>query len=233
MAAELFRELPRAADSNNHILSGATWSFYAKDTLTPQPVYADPELSTSLGAAVTADAGGAFVPFYLDSSLDYRAILETAAGGTIKDVPQVNGFQTRNELADPATGADLIGYDDDTSYSGNNIGYRFNILSATMRPAMNGIFSSGSDQRSALLAFIAEAAAGGKAIEWGPIDLSLDAVTLDGDVRGLGIPSGSRWVMHPNTRFRALPNGSDNNVILNIRDAQDVIIEGGGGEADR
>jgi hypothetical protein len=93
---------------------------------------------------------------------------------------------------------------------------------------MRGIFSGRGDQRAALIALVAEAAAGGKTIEWGPIDVSLDVATRGNDVRGLPVPSGSRWVMHPNTRVRALPNSAEHYAIINITNARDIVIEGGG-----
>ena len=101
-------------------------------------------------------------------------------------------------------------------------------LSATLRPAMRGIFSGGGNQREALLAFVKEAAESGKTIEWGPIDLSIDVISRKSGVRGLIVPSGSRWVMHPDTRVRALPNPGPHYEILNIVDARDIEIEGNG-----
>jgi len=106
---------------------------------------------------------------------------------------------------------------------------RLDTSGATMRPAMRGIFSSAGDQRAALQSFIDEAAAAGKVIEWGPIDLMLDVTAKAGNRRGLVVPSGSRWVMHPETRFRALPNGSDHYEILNIWNAREITIDGAGG----
>lgn len=129
---------------------------------------------------------------------------------------------TTRGLGEP-DGSAKVGYD------GGTVATRLNILSATMRPAMRGIFSSDSDQRAALLDFINEAAEGGKTIEWGPIDLSMDVVTKVNGLRGLVVPSGSRWIMHPDTRLRALPNDAGNYEIINIQDADDIVIEGGGG----
>ena len=94
MAAELLTDASRALDANGNPFSGAKWYFYATGTLTPQAVYADAGLNTSLGAVVTADAGGRFVPIYLDSALRYRGILENATGTTtIYDIDPINsGF---------------------------------------------------------------------------------------------------------------------------------------------
>jgi hypothetical protein len=104
----------------------------------------------------------------------------------------------------------------------------FNILKATRRPAMDGIFSSGSDQRSALLAFISNAAADGQTIEWGPLDVSLDVATATGGRRGLTVPTGSRWVFHPNTVIRAIPGAASSYEIINLWDVSDIVIEGAG-----
>ncbi len=91
MAAELLTDASRALDSNAAPYPGATWSFYATGTLTPQAVYANADLSTSLGAMVTADAGGKFVPIYFDASKLYRGILKNAAGSvTIYDIDPLN-----------------------------------------------------------------------------------------------------------------------------------------------
>lgn len=103
-----------------------------------------------------------------------------------------------------------------------------NILRATMRPAMRGIFSGAHDQRAALLDFVREAAEGGKTIEWGSLDVSLDLVTKMDGARGLVVPSGSRWVMHPDTKIRALPTSSGHYEIINIMDVENVAIEGNG-----
>lgn len=86
MAAEIFSDLSRASDANGNTLSGATWNFYATGTSTPQSVYADAALSTSLGAVVTADSGGLFPTIYFDALLTYRAVLKTAGGATLRDL---------------------------------------------------------------------------------------------------------------------------------------------------
>lgn len=91
MAAELLLPTARASDTANSPYSGAQWFFYEKGTLTPQAVYADPELNTSLGATVTADSAGKFVPIYFDTSLQYRGICKNATGSvTLHDIPQIN-----------------------------------------------------------------------------------------------------------------------------------------------
>lgn len=146
------------------------------------------------------------------------AVYRRSAAGSDKLYEEV----TTRSLGGP-NGSTKVGY------AGGTVATRLNILSATMRPAMRGIFSGGGDHRAVLLDFINEAAEGGKTIEWGPIDLSLDVVTKTNGLRGLVVPSGSRWIMHPDTRFRALANDAGNYEIINILDAEDIVIEGGGG----
>lgn len=91
MAAELLTDASRALDANGNPFSGAKWYFYATGTLTPQAVYADAGLSVSLGAVVTADAGGKFVPIYFDATKAYRGILENSTGTTtIYDIDPIN-----------------------------------------------------------------------------------------------------------------------------------------------
>lgn len=93
MAAELLTDASRATDSNSNPYAGATWNFYVTGTLTPQAVYAnaDLDLSTSLGAVVTADAGGKFVPIYFDASKKYRGICKNASGSvTVHDIDPMN-----------------------------------------------------------------------------------------------------------------------------------------------
>lgn len=109
MAAELLLPTARASDTANSPYSGAQWFFYVKGTLTPQNVYADPELSTSLGATVTADSAGKFVPIYFDASLQYRGICKNATGSvTLHDIPLIN-TGAFSELA-ATTGAGLVGF---------------------------------------------------------------------------------------------------------------------------
>jgi hypothetical protein len=92
MAAELLTDASRATDANSNPYAGATWNFYQSGTLTPQNVFANADLSTSLGAVVTADAAGRFVPIYFDASKSYRGILKTASGTTLPgmDIDPVN-----------------------------------------------------------------------------------------------------------------------------------------------
>lgn len=108
MAAELLTDASRATDANSNPYAGAQWRFYAAGTLTPQNVYANADLSTSLGAVVTADAGGKFVPIYFDSALKYRGVLKSASGAvTIYDIDPINSG-VMSQLADGG-GAELVG----------------------------------------------------------------------------------------------------------------------------
>lgn len=91
MTAERLTDAALALDASASPLAGAKWRFYQSGTLTPQNVYADDGLSTSLGAAVTADAGGKFVPIYFDAALRYRGVLKSADGTmTIHDIDPMN-----------------------------------------------------------------------------------------------------------------------------------------------
>lgn len=88
-----FPGLTQATDTNGNPLSGAKWRFFLTETTTPENVFSTADMSTSLGAVVTADAAGRFVPIYLDDSITYRARLETATGTVIDrlDIDPVNG----------------------------------------------------------------------------------------------------------------------------------------------
>lgn len=91
MAAELLLPTARASDTNNSPYSGAQWFFYVAGTSTPQAVYADALLETSLGATVTADSAGKFVPIYFDASLSYRGVCKNASGSvTLHDISPIN-----------------------------------------------------------------------------------------------------------------------------------------------
>ena len=91
MAAELLLPLARATDTNSAPYSGAQFFFYESGTLTPQAVYANATLATSLGATVTADSAGKFVPIYFDAALTYRGICKNATGSvTLHDIDPIN-----------------------------------------------------------------------------------------------------------------------------------------------
>jgi len=60
------------------IAPAARLEFYVTETTTPADVYADPDLSTSLGSVVIADLFGRFDAIYLDPTVVYRVRLATA-----------------------------------------------------------------------------------------------------------------------------------------------------------
>jgi len=107
MAAEIFNELPRATNANGVPIDGAQWFFYASGTTTPQAVYSNATLATSLGATVTADSGGQFVPIYFDAALSYRGVLKTPSGSTLRDIDPINPSVLASLAA--TTGASQIG----------------------------------------------------------------------------------------------------------------------------
>lgn len=91
MAAELFSPPSRALSANADPYAGARWFFYQTGTLTPQFVYADALLTTSLPNPVVADSGGKFPPIYFDASLSYRGICRDATGSvTLHDIDPIN-----------------------------------------------------------------------------------------------------------------------------------------------
>lgn len=91
MSAEFLPMLARAADSNNDVLSGAKWYFYATGTTTPQSVYTTSDLDVPHANPVVADSGGKFAPIYLDGSLTYRGVLKSSDGATtIFDFDPIN-----------------------------------------------------------------------------------------------------------------------------------------------
>lgn len=101
MSAEILLPLARVTDANANPYSGAKWHFYESGTLTPQAVYADADLSTSLGSTVTADSGGKFVSIYFDASKVYRGICENTSGSvTLHDIDPINSIVLANMLGE-------------------------------------------------------------------------------------------------------------------------------------
>lgn len=87
MTASLFFD-PQARPLSN---AGATqpaayYTFFLTLTTTPANVYADADLSTSLGNVVTSDSDGRFDPFYLDATITYRVQLHDDDDVLIFDV---------------------------------------------------------------------------------------------------------------------------------------------------
>lgn len=119
MSADIFSDLSRATDADDQPLPGAQWFFYDTGTTTPRNVYSNASLTTSLGAVVTADSGGQFVPIFFNAAFAYKAVLKTAGGSTVKTIDPCNAGVNAllSDLASTAAGkgADLIGYDGGTT----------------------------------------------------------------------------------------------------------------------
>lgn len=92
MSALFYPATSAAFDSNGDPISAATWNFYLTGTTTGQAVFT--AAGVSLGATVTADSAGRFVPIYLSDGVIYRAILKDASGSTILDLDPVVGNTT-------------------------------------------------------------------------------------------------------------------------------------------
>ena len=72
----------RAIDANGDPINGAILSFFEAGTATPLNVYADVDLSTSLGAVITADSGGLFAELFMLPQA-YDITLTTSAGAPV------------------------------------------------------------------------------------------------------------------------------------------------------
>lgn len=75
---------------NSVFAPGAVLRFYVTETSTPSPVYANADLSTSLGTSVSADAYGRLPDIFLDDTVVYRIRLETSGGGLIDEVDPIS-----------------------------------------------------------------------------------------------------------------------------------------------
>lgn len=64
---------------------GARLEFYASDTSTPQPVYADEALTVPLGAVVIANSAGVWPTIYLDNTKIYRVVLRSPDGEVLRE----------------------------------------------------------------------------------------------------------------------------------------------------
>lgn len=112
MASELLLPTARATDNNANPYSGAKWYFYASGTSTPQNVYSNSTLATSLGSTVTADSAGKFVPIYFDANLQYRGVLKNASGSvTLHDIDPINsGILSLLASGDATLGGSLVNF---------------------------------------------------------------------------------------------------------------------------
>lgn len=179
MAAELLTDASRATDSNSNPYAGATWSFYATGTLTPQAVYADAGLAVSLGSVVTADAGGKFVPIYFDAALLYRGVLKSAGGAvTIYDIDPVN-TGVISQLSAPG-GSYAIGFSHDAASLPGTVGDRLSRdIYVTDAPwnAKCDFESGNTNDLAAILACIDDAPVGARIIIPGPLYIT-DTLTI-------------------------------------------------------
>ena len=80
----------RAVDANGAPLAGALLQFYLTGTTTPTNAYTTSAMGVALSNPVVADAGGLFVPIYLDPSVTYRMQLKTSGGTIVSDVDPIS-----------------------------------------------------------------------------------------------------------------------------------------------
>lgn len=89
----------RITDADGDAISGATVEFYAAGTSTPKTVHSDDDLTVSLGAVVTCDAGGypansgTRVQVYVGTP-DYKVIIKDSTGATLATHDNVKGALT-------------------------------------------------------------------------------------------------------------------------------------------
>lgn len=147
MPAELLLPTARATDADGNVYAGAKWTFFATGTTTPQNVYADADLNTSLGHVVTADSGGKFVPIYFDAGLSYRGICENSSGSTtLHDIDPINsGFGTGG-------GSGLVGFSHAETYPAGSIGLKGQQTVNPMDAPYSAAGDGAADDRAALAA---------------------------------------------------------------------------------
>ncbi|MBK9497657.1 MAG: hypothetical protein IPO08_24725 [Xanthomonadales bacterium] len=85
-------------DAQGDPYPGATLTFYAAGTTTPQPVYSTAALGTPLTNPVVANAAGSFEPIFLDQSASYRVILRDASNVTLFDIDNISSALTAEEV---------------------------------------------------------------------------------------------------------------------------------------
>lgn len=85
-------------DAQGDPYPGATLTFYAAGTTTPQPVYSTAALVTPLTNPVVANAAGSFEPIFLDQSVSYRVILRDASNVTLFDIDNISSALTAEEV---------------------------------------------------------------------------------------------------------------------------------------
>ena len=103
--------LDRVTDASGDVLPGATLSFYEAGTTTPKTVYADANLTTSLGSVVTCDSGGypssngTAVSIYTGTD-SYKVVVKDADNATVLTRDNVRGassIPTSSSVALPQT----------------------------------------------------------------------------------------------------------------------------------
>lgn len=200
MAAELLTDASRALDGNASPYAGAKWTFFLSGTSTPANVYADANLSTSLGSSVTADAGGKFVPIYFDSSVKYRGVLKNAdASVTIYDIDPINpGVIAEFGLG---TGAGLVGFDQSETYTAGSLGDRLSKEVYVTDPPFNATGNGVTYDTAAVQAAIAHLKdLGGGILKFPPgnyriassLVVDFDGLILD----GAGQEQTQLWIQH-------------------------------------
>ena len=152
MAAEIFNDLPRATNANGVPVDGAQWFFYATGTTTPQAVYSDAALTTSLGAVVSADSGGQFVPVYFDATKTYRGVLKTPSGSTLRDIDPVNAGVLAELSA--TSGASLIGFSHAETYPSGTLGAKLQDMVSVKDAPYNATGNGTTDDTAAIQAAI-------------------------------------------------------------------------------
>jgi hypothetical protein len=96
--------------ANAVVAPGSKLKFYQTRTTTPLAVYADPDLNTSLGVEITADAFGRFVDIYPSNDNLYRVRLETSGGGLIDEADDIGSAIAQvAAILGETGGADMIG----------------------------------------------------------------------------------------------------------------------------
>lgn len=156
MAAQLLTTPSRALDSNGSPYAGAIWSFYATGTITPQQVYSDAALMTSLGATVFADSGGKFPSIYFDNSKIYRGVLKSADGATtLHDIDPINSdfLYALNSTADNQ-GAGLVKVSQSAVYGVGTLGKRFQQIITPQDHPFLAVGDGSTDDTAALSAWI-------------------------------------------------------------------------------
>jgi hypothetical protein len=85
-------------DAQGDPYPGATLTFYAAGTTTPQPVYTTSAATVPHPNPVTANSAGQFPPIYYDDALQYRALLRDATGVLLWDIDLINSNLTAEEI---------------------------------------------------------------------------------------------------------------------------------------